>query len=288
MTAISFRITRDVITARGKDARSFLHSQLSNDIAGLAVGSSRYAFALEPTGKIAAFLRVVCIADDHFMLDVDAGCGESALARLNKFKIRVACNFVLESKEILALRGLSDAERTAALAREGTVSAWRENDGAVDGFSSGDRDSTSTDGAAAGDSAADSAGKAADYHAERVRCAWPIFRVDINADSLPAETGLTDACVSFTKGCYPGQELVERMDSRGSTAPRRLMRLPRRPLSAAATTGPDSTATAATAGMPYQLADGTVIGQCTSAAGDFALVMVQRAHLGVAEQLARS
>ena len=49
MTAISFRITRDVITARGKDARSFLHSQLSNDIAGLAVGSSRYAFALEPT-----------------------------------------------------------------------------------------------------------------------------------------------------------------------------------------------------------------------------------------------
>jgi len=42
------------------------------------------------------------------------------------------------------------------------------------------------------------------------------------------------------------------------------------------------------AGTPYQLADGTVIGQCTSAAGDFALVMVQRAHLGVAEQLARS
>ena len=275
MIATSFRITRDVITARGKDARGFLHSQLSNDIAGLAVGSSRYAFALEPTGKVAAFLRVVCLADDHFMLDVDAGCGESALARLNKFKIRVACDFVLESREILALRGLSDAERTAALEREGAISAWRENDGAVDVFLGADGDSTSTDGAA-------------DYHAVRVRCAWPIFGIDINADSLPAETGLTDACVSFTKGCYPGQELVERMDSRGSTAPRRLMRLPRRPLSAAATTGPDSTATAATAGMPYQLADGTVIGQCTSAAGDFALVMVQRAHLGVAEQLARS
>lgn len=281
MTATSFRITRDVIIARGKDARSFLHSQLSNDIAGLAVGSSRYAFALEPTGKIAAFLRVVCIADDHFMLDVDAGCGESALARLNKFKIRVACDFVLESKELLALRGLSDAERTAALVRKGAVSAWRDNDGAVDVFPSGDGDSSSTDGLAAGDSAAD-------YHAERVRCDWPIFGIDINADSLPAETGLTDVCVSFTKGCYPGQELVERMDSRGSTAPRRLMRLPRRPLSAAGATGPDSTATAATGGTPYQLADGTVIGQCTSAAGDFALVMVQRAHLGVAEQLARS
>ncbi|MFZ9731336.1 MAG: YgfZ/GcvT domain-containing protein [Ilumatobacteraceae bacterium] len=277
MTATAFRITRDVITARGKDARSFLHSQLSNDIAGLAVGSSRYAFALEPTGKIAAFLRVVCVADDHFVLDVDAGWGASALARLNKFKIRVACDFVLETREVLALRSLGSAERTAALARDGAVAAWRENDGAVDVLA------TST----AADIATDTA--AADiFHAERVRCAWPVFGTDIDADSLPAETGLTDVCVSFTKGCYPGQELVERMDSRGSTAPRRLMRLPRRPSSVAAATSPDSAATAATAGVPYQLTDGTVIGQCTSVAGDFALVMVQRAHLGVAEQLARS
>ena len=258
MTAVAHRITRDVITARGKDARSFLHSQLSNDIAGLAIGSSRYAFALEPTGKIAAFLRVACNADDHFVLDADAGCGESALARLNKFKIRVACDFVLESCEVLALRALNAGERTAALAREGAVSAWRENDGAVDLFSS---------------STVDATGKADDVHTERVRCAWPIFGVDINADSLPAETGLTDVCVSFTKGCYPGQELVERMDSRGSTAPRRLMRLPRH---------------TATAGAPYALADGTVIGQCTSAAGEFALVMVQRAHIAVALQLSRS
>jgi len=287
MTA-SFRITRDVITAQGKDARTFLHSQLSNDIAGLAVGTSRYAFALEPTGKIAALLRVRCIADDHFVLDVDAGCGDAALTRLNKFKIRVACDFALESREVVALRGLSATERDAALLRDGAVAAWRETDGAVDVFLRGGSGSTSTDGTAAGDSAADSAAKAAEFHAERVRCAWPIFGIDINADSLPAETGLTEVCVSFTKGCYPGQELVERMDSRGSTAPRRLMRLPRRPLSAAATTGPDSTATAATAGAPYQLADGTVIGQCTAAAGDFALVMVQRVHLGVAEQLARS
>jgi hypothetical protein len=44
----------------------------------------------------------------------------------------------------------------------------------------------------------------------------------------------------------------------------------------------------AVAGSPYQLADGTEIGMCTSVAGDYALVMVQRAHLGTAEQLARS
>jgi len=255
MTAL-FRISREVITARGKDARTFLHSQLSNDIAGLAVGASRYAFALEPTGKIAAFARVWCVADDHFVLDVDAGCGEAALTRLNKFKIRVACEFSLESRDVVALRGLNASERTASLARDGAVSAWREADGAVDVFAAAPAE----------------VGSLEDFHRERVRCSWPIFGVDITSDSLPAETSLTDVCVSFTKGCYPGQELVERMDSRGSTAPRRLMRLP----------------SPAIAGLPYRLADGTEIGMCTSVAGDHALVMVQRAHLGIVEQITRS
>ncbi|MEY4401235.1 MAG: hypothetical protein RL072_1100, partial [Actinomycetota bacterium] len=129
---------------------------------------------------------------------------------------------------------------------------------------------------------------AIEFHTERVRCAWPIFGVDITADSLPAETGLVDVCVSFTKGCYPGQELVERMDSRGSTAPRRLMRLPRRPAATSTGVATPVDSAVATAGAPYALADGTVIGQCTSVAGDFALVMVQRAHIEVAEQLTRS
>jgi folate-binding protein YgfZ len=49
--------------------------------------------------------------------------------------------------------------------------------------------------------------------------------VDITTEMIPAETGVVDVAVSFTKGCYPGQELVERMDSRGSMAPRRLCRV---------------------------------------------------------------
>ena len=48
-------------------------------------------------------------------------------------------------------------------------------------------------------------------------------------ETIPAETGLAETAISFTKGCYPGQELVERMDSRGSTAPRHLTVLDRRP-----------------------------------------------------------
>jgi folate-binding protein YgfZ len=63
----------------------------------------------------------------------------------------------------------------------------------------------------------------------RIAAAWPKMGAEIiPGESIPAEAGLDDVAISFTKGCYPGQELVERMNSRGSTAPRHLELLPRR------------------------------------------------------------
>jgi tRNA-modifying protein YgfZ len=64
---------------------------------------------------------------------------------------------------------------------------------------------------------------------QRIAAMWPKMGVEIvPGETIPAETGLAEVAVSFTKGCYPGQELVERMDSRGSTAPRHLEVLDRR------------------------------------------------------------
>ena len=263
MTSLAFTalITRDVIVAMGKDARSFLHSQVSNDIAGLGVGAVTHAFLLEPTGKTSAFLRVRCVADDHFVLDVDAGCGASALTRLNKFKIRVQCEFVLTQQGVTAVRGLDDALTAQLLTQSEAVAAWRSGSGAVDIFGTlGTPVREGTDG---------------EYHTERVRCAWPIFGVDIDTTSLPAETGLVDIAVSFVKGCYPGQELVERMDSRGSTAPHSLMRL---------LAQPTSDTPRAIAGEPYRSATDE-IGRCTSVAGEYALVSVRRAYFAAAELL---
>lgn len=284
MSTTTFRIaiTRDVITATGKDARTFLHSQLSNDIAGLKPGAVTHAFILDPSGKLNAFFRVRCTADDHFVLDVDAGCGAAAVARLNKFKIRVQCDFALSTEMVVAVRGLDavssaasgtapDADSYAAvLALHGAVPAWRSGDGAVDIFAA------HPDAPTAG-IAAIRVGSDDEYHAERVRCEWPIFGIDITDASLPAETGLVDVAVSFTKGCYPGQELVERMDSRGSTAPRVLMRLPAA-----------MSVARAEAGKPYRIAAVTTdvdnhttvdVGMCTSVAGEYALVLVSRSHL---------
>ena len=61
---------------------------------------------------------------------------------------------------------------------------------------------------------------------ERIELGWPAMGHELVAgETIPQGTGLTRIAVSFTKGCYPGQELVERMDSRGAEAPRTLRRL---------------------------------------------------------------
>ncbi len=61
------------------------------------------------------------------------------------------------------------------------------------------------------------------YEVARVAAGWPAMGSEIvPGERIPAEVGVASTSVSFTKGCYPGQELVERMDSRGSQAPHQL------------------------------------------------------------------
>ena len=63
----------------------------------------------------------------------------------------------------------------------------------------------------------------------RIEDGWPAMGAEIvPGETIPAETGVVPVAVDFKKGCYPGQELVERMDSRGASAPRRLRVLDRR------------------------------------------------------------
>lgn len=98
--------------------------------------------------------------------------------------------------------------------------------------------------------------------AARVALGWPALGAEIEpGETIPAATGLNRIAVSFTKGCYPGQELVERMDSRAADAPRSLRRL-----TVAAGTRP---------GDP--VADGDdAVGVVTSVAGTTALAYVKR------------
>jgi folate-binding protein YgfZ len=62
-----------------------------------------------------------------------------------------------------------------------------------------------------------------DHEVERIAAGWPRMGAEIvPGETIPAVTGVVLLSVNFTKGCYPGQELVERMDSRGADAPKTL------------------------------------------------------------------
>lgn len=104
----------------------------------------------------------------------------------------------------------------------------------------------------------------------RVRSGWPAMGSEIQPEeTIPAATGIVSRAVSFTKGCYPGQELVERMDSRGSSAPKSLRVIP------LAEIGPVQP------GDAISIA-GSEIGVATSVTTDFVLAYVLRSvDLGV-------
>ena len=108
----------------------------------------------------------------------------------------------------------------------------------------------------------------------RIAACWPKMGAEIvPGETIPAETGLDDVAISFTKGCYPGQELVERMDSRGSTAPRHLTVLARRPDDAARRRSFNATVPA--------------IGTITSVGSTQVLAYIKRGIDGVGARLSR-
>ena len=103
----------------------------------------------------------------------------------------------------------------------------------------------------------------------RIAAGWPKMGAEIvPGETIPAVTGVTDVAVSFTKGCYPGQELVERMDSRAAQAPSALRVL---------TIGSDVPA-GAVPGDPVVDAAGGVIGSVTSVGTTKAIGMIKRGH----------
>lgn len=244
MLAFWIRIDRDVISVSGPDARSFLQSQLSQDIAAMSIGDALASFLLQPTGKVEALVRIVCMSDQSFTLDVDHGWGDAVMVRLQRFKIRVKADMIMETRSCLAYRGCA-GERI-----EFALPAWRSDGSAFDVIET-----------VAAPAHGIREGSQAEYEESRVRAGWPLMGCDLTTDMIPGETGITEYAVSFTKGCYPGQELVERMDSRGSTAPRMLRVINATP---GASAGDDI------------ILDGVVVGTYTSVAGEVGFALIKR------------
>lgn len=221
-----WRVPRDFVQVAGPEARSFLQGQLSQDVSSMTPGTSSMSFLLQPQGKVDAYVRVSCIADEAFLVDVDAGWGDAVVDRLARFKLRTKA-------EITRVGGW----QCIAELRDGELVEEIVDDIEVEGVPA----------------------DLEEYEVLRIKAGIPAMGHEIDESTIPASLGVVDRAVSFTKGCYTGQELVARIDSRGGNTPTKLVGVRGR----------------ATVGDPVVL-DGREVGRITSAAGEVALALVRR------------
>lgn len=259
--------TCDVIVAHGPDTVTFLQGQLSQDLAAMVPGEVRWSLHLQPQGKVIAVVRLSRLAGDGVLIDTDRGAGADVHAALSRFKIRTKSELVLlEAVPGRAVRGPGDAfdaaaasdERSrleAATALAGTVirlplAPWQGPGHDVLAIGPAGVEAPGelpSDGAATVD--------AQTFEAFRVWLGVPQHGTEIVDGPIPVETGIIPATVAFGKGCYVGQELVERLDSRG----RQIRRLVVLDLA-------DSTPSGVPAGQPVTDPDGKQVGVITSSA----------------------
>ena len=203
-------LTRDFVRAAGPEAAPFLQGQLSQDVAALASGASTWALLLQPQGKVVAFLRVLRLGDEEFVLETDAGFGPAVVERLNRFKLRVKCDLDPLDWRCVAVRGPQASAPVEGGTGHLVVADWP-------GLPGADRvgEAPSAPSGVPGVSVEA-------YEAARIEAGIPVMGRELDEGTIPAEAGVVDRSVSFTKGCYTGQELVARIDSRGGNVPRRL------------------------------------------------------------------
>jgi folate-binding protein YgfZ len=219
-------LPRDVFSVKGDDAAAYLQGQLSQDIAALAVGGTADSLLLEPDGKLTVLLRVTRVDAHGFVLDTDAGFGDTMIARLKKFLLRSKVEIERLEWRCLALRGAgvdsAAAGLRAALAETGVLDLSFEWNGwtGVDLLGPKDVVLDPTTGPLP-EGIIPCERDAAE--ACRIASGIPAMGSELTDRTIAAEAGLVERSVSFTKGCYTGQELVARLDARGNNVPRRLV-----------------------------------------------------------------
>lgn len=213
--AAAVPIERDLLVVSGPDAGSFLQGQISQDISTLAVSGPSWSFLLQPDGKVVAWLRIARLGADRFVLDVDPGWGPTVVSRLERFKLRVKVDIEpIDRWRAVAVRGpgLGAVDLRSADAELILPADWPGSPGAdLVGPSVRVPDGVVV-------------APAEVLETVRIEAGVPRMGSELDERTIPAEVGpwVVEASVSFTKGCYTGQELVARIDSRGGHVPRKL------------------------------------------------------------------
>jgi len=225
---------REKIKVTGKDRVSFLHRMLTNDIQNLPAGKGCFACLLTPQAKVIADM-LVYVFPEYIVLDTMPGLSNKIINALSKFVImddvkleditKQLCDFVIlgPNAETFIHSLTNGSHPKENLANQETkiktldvqiiyldlfgTKAWailsdKKNEQAL-------RSLLETSGL-------NFIGMET-IEILRVESGMPFFGVDFNEEIIVLEAGL-DHTISFTKGCYPGQEIVARMDSRAKFA----------------------------------------------------------------------
>jgi len=211
----------------GAEAKAFLNGQVSNDIEALEPGTGCYAALLTHKGKMLADLRVIDVGPptQELLLLCERSALQALFDALRRFKVGFDCELHKRTLErgLLSLIGPqatrlvgqspeSHEHANAAGEVGGAPVLLIRTDVGVDVVcDSADTDRVRTALIEAGAVEIDEA--AADVL--RVEHGRPRYGVDLDDSVIPQEAGLNERAVSFTKGCYVGQETVARLHWRG-------------------------------------------------------------------------
>jgi tRNA-modifying protein YgfZ len=188
VTPTLVRLHRGYVAVSGPDAPEFLERMVSNEVVSLEPGEARLALLLTPKSRIVAPLRVVREGSEDFLLITEGELAEAVASTLLRARFAAKCVIEVRPYNGYLQLGEGDGIRNDDYGVE-AYESWGEEE----------REAPPADG----------------LEALRIEAATPAWGKELDETVLPAEAGLDDTHVSFTKGCYPGQEPIARLHYRG-------------------------------------------------------------------------
>ena len=209
-----FSLDRTVVRLTGDDRVSFLNNFCTADIKLLQTNQISEAFILNGKGKLVAHLLVLCHADS-LELNTVAGQGQAIMTHLDRYLIRedvTMTDISTERKHVFVFGNGLDAAVEFNHFAEGEIQVAHCEAAGVGVLGSAATAETLVEWASG--LGATETGEAT-VHLHRIRTGTPWFGIDSSSDNLPQELVRDEKAISFTKGCYLGQETVARIDALG-------------------------------------------------------------------------
>ena len=191
------------VVVEGPDATGLLDSQLSQSLKAMEVGGSCWSLVLEPDGHLGDWLRVVRSAAERWVLLGGSGREEALAERMARFRLRERAEISMEPCGVVVSAGVGfDGLGLPALWAVGQEREFLVAPAILDIAET----------------------RESELEAQRIELGR-LSPDDLRAGDNPLCIGSANLkrSVSFTKGCYTGQELVARMDARSARAPRRML-----------------------------------------------------------------